>query len=141
MYRKHYYGKLSIEKFHMPFGGTLDPANRWVLFAMLMPSDEIDEAYLPQFSPTTWTPAKPARLAFGALFIKQRLGFSDEETFEQTRENAYMYFFLGFFGYSNKTPFVTINAGVHYRTCLPINLRNPQRPLWAGFATADHIGN
>jgi IS5 family transposase len=68
--------------FHMPFGGTLDPDNRWVLFAMLMPLDEIEDAYLPQLSPTTSTPAKPARLAFDALFIKQRLGLSDEETFE-----------------------------------------------------------
>ncbi|MFZ9754053.1 MAG: transposase [Cyanobium sp.] len=30
------------------------------------------------------------RLAFDALFIKQRLGLSDEETIEQIRENAYM---------------------------------------------------
>ncbi len=36
------------------------------------------------------------RLAFGALFIKQRLGFTDEETVEQIRENAYIQFFLGF---------------------------------------------
>jgi hypothetical protein len=34
--------------------------------------------------------AKPVRLAFGALFIKQRLGLTDEETVEQIRENAYM---------------------------------------------------
>jgi hypothetical protein len=74
MYRKHHNGQLSIEEFHVPFGGTLDPENRWVLFATLMPSDEIEEAYAPQFSPTTGAPAKPARLAFGALFIKQRLG-------------------------------------------------------------------
>jgi len=33
----------------VPFGGTLDPENRWVLFATLMPSDEIEEAYAPQF--------------------------------------------------------------------------------------------
>jgi hypothetical protein len=29
-------------------------------------------------------------LAFGALFIKQRLGLTDEETVKQIRENAYM---------------------------------------------------
>jgi hypothetical protein len=44
-------------------------------------------------------------LAFGSLFIKQRLGLSEEETVEQIRENAYMQFFLGFAGYSSKTPF------------------------------------
>jgi hypothetical protein len=53
-----------------------------------MPSDEIEEAYAPQFSPTTGAAAKPASLAFGALFIKQRLGLSEEETVEQIRENA-----------------------------------------------------
>jgi hypothetical protein len=25
MYRKHHNGQLSIEEFHVPFGGTLDP--------------------------------------------------------------------------------------------------------------------
>jgi hypothetical protein len=74
----------------VPFGGTLDPKNRWVLFTSLMPWEELEETYAPQFSPTTGAPAKPVRLAFGALFIKQRLGFTDEETVEQIRENAYM---------------------------------------------------
>jgi hypothetical protein len=35
MYRKHHNGQLSIEEFHVPFGGTLDPDNRWVLFSSL----------------------------------------------------------------------------------------------------------
>jgi hypothetical protein len=46
MYRKHHNGQISIEEFHVPFGGTLDPENRWVLFASLVPSDEIEEAGL-----------------------------------------------------------------------------------------------
>ena len=114
MYRKNHNGQLSIDEFHVPFGGTLDPENRWVLFATLMPSEEIEEAYAHQFSPTTGAPAKPARLAFGALFIKQRLGLSDEETVEQIRENTYMQFFLGFAGYSSKTPFDP-SMMVHFR--------------------------
>jgi hypothetical protein len=56
------------------FDGTLDPGHRWVVFATLMPSDEIEEAYAHQFSPMSGAPAKPARMAFGALFIKKRLG-------------------------------------------------------------------
>jgi hypothetical protein len=58
MYRKHHNGQLSIEEFHVPFGGMLDPENRWVLFATLMHSDEIEEAYAPQFSPTNVATAK-----------------------------------------------------------------------------------
>ena len=90
MYRKQHNGQLSIEEFHLPFGGTLAPENRWALFVTLMPSDEIEEAYATQFSPTTGAPAKPARLAFGALFIKKRLGLTDEETVERIREYPYL---------------------------------------------------
>jgi IS5 family transposase len=84
MYRKHHNGQLSIQEFDLPFGGTLDTENRWVLFATLMPSNEIEEAYATH-RPTTGAPAKPACLAFGALFIKQQLGLTDEETVEQIR--------------------------------------------------------
>lgn len=114
MYRKHHNGQLSIEEFHVPFGGTLDPENRWVLFSSLMPWEELEATYAPQFSPTTGAPAKPVGLAFGALFIKQRLGLTDEETVEQIRENAYMQFFLGFAGYSSKAPFDP-SMMVHFR--------------------------
>ena len=41
----------------------------------------------------------------GALFIRQRLGLTDEETVQQIRANAYVQFFLGFAGYSSKAPF------------------------------------
>jgi hypothetical protein len=54
------------------------------------------------------------RLALGALFIKLRIGLTDEETVEQIRENAYMQFFLGFAGYSNNAPFDPSMMG-HFR--------------------------
>ena len=114
MYRRHHNGQLSIEEFHVPFGGTLDPSNRWVVFSSLMPWEELEETYASQFSSTTGAPAKSVRLAFGALFIKQRLGLTDEETVEQIRENAYMQFFLGFAGYSNMAPFDP-SMMVHFR--------------------------
>lgn len=79
-----------------------------------MPWEELEETYAPQFSPTTGAPAKSVRLSFGALFIKQRLGLTDEETVEQIRDNAYMQFFLGFAGYSSKAPFDP-SMMVHFR--------------------------
>jgi IS5 family transposase len=114
MYQNHHNGQLYIEEFHVAFGGTLDPENRWVLFASLMPWEELEETYAPQFSPKTGAPAKPVRLAFGALFIKQRLGLTDEETVEQIRVNAYIQFFLGFAGYSSK-PLFDPSMMVHFR--------------------------
>ena len=92
MYRKHHNGQLSIVEFHVPFGGTLDPNNRWVIFSSLMPWEELRETYAPQIIPTTGAPAKSVLLAFGALFIKQRLGLTVEETVKQIRENTYMQF-------------------------------------------------
>jgi IS5 family transposase len=59
MYRKHHNGQLSIEDFHVPFGGTLNSDA-----ASLMPWEELEETYAPQFNPTTGAPAKPVRLAF-----------------------------------------------------------------------------
>lgn len=87
MYRKYHNRQLSIADFHVPFSGTLDPDNRWVLFFSLMPWEELGETYALQFNPTTGAPAKPVRLAFGALFIKQRLELTDDESIEQIREN------------------------------------------------------
>ena len=92
----------------------MDPSNRWVVFSSLMPWDELEETFAPQFRPMTGDPAKSVRLAFGALFIKQRLGLSDEETVEQIRENAYMQFFLSFVGHSSKAPFAP-SMMVHFR--------------------------
>jgi hypothetical protein len=105
MYRKRRNGQLSIQAFHVLFSGSLDPDNRWVLFSSLMPWEELEASYASQFSPTTGAPAKPVRLALGALFIKQRLGLSDEETVELIRENAYMQYFLGFADYSSNALF------------------------------------
>jgi IS5 family transposase len=114
MYRKQHNGQLSVKDFHVPFWGTLDPDNRWVLLAVLIPWQKLEEAYAPQFSANVGAPAKPVRLAPGSLYIKQRLGLTDEETVLQIQENAYMQFFLGFSGYYSKVPFDP-SMMVHFR--------------------------
>jgi hypothetical protein len=98
----------------VPFGGTLDSDNRWVIFSFLMPWEDLEKICASQFNPTTGAPTKPVRLAFGALFIKQRLGLTGEETVEQIRENSYMQFLLGFAGYSSKASFAP-SMMVHFR--------------------------
>ena len=77
MYRTQHNGQLSIKDFYVPFGGTLDSENRWVLLAELIPWKELEEAYAPQFTANVGAPAKSVRLAFGSLYIKQRLGLID----------------------------------------------------------------
>jgi hypothetical protein len=51
-----------------------------VLLAQLISWQELEENYASQFSANVGAPAKPVRLAFGFLYIKQPLRITDEET-------------------------------------------------------------
>ncbi|MFM7732791.1 MAG: hypothetical protein ACKO6F_04905, partial [Cyanobium sp.] len=41
-------GQVSIEEFHSPFGGKLDPNNRWVLLHKVIPWMSLESHYAPQ---------------------------------------------------------------------------------------------
>lgn len=73
--------QFTIDDFIFPFG-TLDPDNRWVRMASLVPWDEIEKSYAKGFGRYE-APAHPARMAFGALLLKQCLGVSDAELVRQ----------------------------------------------------------
>lgn len=104
MYRKKN-NQQTIDDFILPFGGALAADNRWVVKSRLIPWDEIEGDYSDLFPSGTGNVAKPARLAFGALVIKETLGLTDEETVEQIRENPYLQYFLGYKEYTNEKPF------------------------------------
>jgi hypothetical protein len=87
MYVFRHAGQLSIEVFYTPFGGKLDPNNRWVLLRNLIPWMPLERHYAPQFTARTGAPAKPFQMAFGALYILQRLGVTDRETVELITES------------------------------------------------------
>ena len=89
------------------FGGVrLNPANRWVRMSRLIPWAVFEERYAALFpNPREGKPAKSARMAIGALIIKKRYGFSDEDVVEEIRENPYPQYFLGFAEYTNVRPF------------------------------------
>jgi len=115
MYRKTPDNQLAFEDFYLPFGGKLRSNNRWVLLAKMVPWDTVESFYAEQFSKDDQgAPAKSARLAFGALIIKERLGASDEEVVEQIRENPYLQYFLGFHEFRDEAPFDP-SMFVHFR--------------------------
>ena len=95
----------TVEDFILPFDGALSADNRWVVKAQLIPWDDIESEYSDLFPSGTGNVAKPARVAFGSLVIKETLGLTDEETVEQIRENPYLQYFLGFKEYSYEKPF------------------------------------
>lgn len=115
MYRKDNPHQLMFEDFYLPFGGKLRSDNRWVILSKQIPWQEIERAYESRFKGRdTGNVAKPARVALGALIIKERLGLTDRETVLQIQENPYLQYFLGFPEYEDKEPF-DHTLMVHFR--------------------------
>lgn len=87
--------QISFEDFNQPVGLKMNPENKWVKKAALIPWDEIEHEYAKLFKGFNGQVAKPARLALGALLIQTEYGFSDERTVEEIQENPYLQFFCG----------------------------------------------
>ena len=66
-------------------------------------------------------PAKPFRMALGALIIKEYLGTSDRETVERIKESPYLQYFLGLPGFTKQEPFEA-SMFVHFRKRLNLEL-------------------
>jgi IS5 family transposase len=114
MYRKSNPNQLEFEKFYLPFSGHLRSDNRWVILAGQIPWQQIEESYGKLFCEDNGCPAITARIAFGSLLIKERLGISDRETVEQIRENPYLQYFLGLKEYQDK-PLFDNSMMTHFR--------------------------
>jgi hypothetical protein len=114
MYREKDKSQMSFENFYLPFSGRLDKENRWIKLSQIIPWDEIETMYAGKFSSSQGAPAKPLRMALGALIIKERCGFTDEETVEQIKENPYLQYFIGREEYSSTAPF-DASMMVHFR--------------------------
>jgi IS5 family transposase len=62
-------------------------------------------------------------MALGALIIKARLGFTDEELVEQIKENPYLQFFIGLEAFQYSAPFDP-SMMVYFRKRLPASVLN-----------------
>lgn len=118
MYRREPRHQLSFEDFFLPFGGKLSGDNRWIKLADLIPWDELEDDYAAKFCKGFGAPAKPFRMALGALIIKARLGLTDEELVEQIKENPYLQFFIGLEAFQYSAPFDP-SMMVYFRKRLP----------------------
>jgi len=103
MYRSTNCQQLELPDFYLPFSGHLDPENRWVALAQLVPWELAEEIYHADLCQDSGQPIVPARVALGALLVKERL--TDRETVETIQENPYMQFFLGMEEFSQDRPF------------------------------------
>jgi len=91
-----------------------DENNRWLMMASLISWIEFEEEYASIFDDKLGAPAKPFRMALGALLIQQKLNLTDRETVEIIRESPYLQYFIGLRQFSHKIPFHP-SMMVHFR--------------------------
>lgn len=125
MYRSFEKQMLLPSEFLLPFSGELDPKNRWVKLAFMIPWQEVEERYSKNFKPIKngGGVALSVRTALGALLIQVKYGFSDVETVEAISENLYMQYFVGFPGFVKGLPFDP-SLMVHFRKRLGMDVVN-----------------
>ncbi len=97
--------QLNLDGFILPFGGKLNPENRWVKWAKVIPWDDFATIYYRSMNTGRGRPCKDARLMIGALIIKHKMTLSDEETVLQIQENPYLQLFVGLATYKDEQPF------------------------------------
>lgn len=105
MYKRHS-GQISMLESPEMFGGLpLNSKNEWVRLSHMIPWAEFEERYAEQFKSRKGQPGCPARMALGALLIKERNGFSDDDVVAHLAMNPYYQYFIGLREYRYEAPF------------------------------------
>ena len=79
----------------LPYGGKLNPNNRWMKLHDLIPWEELENIYKKYFS-DLGRPGKDSQLVNGLMVVKHQKVISDEETIKDFTENPYIQFFCGY---------------------------------------------
>jgi len=118
MYRREDKNQLTMEEFMLPFGGRLLADNRWVKMAKLMPWEVIEEEYAKSMSEVEGRESLPARMAYGAIHIKEQENLTDVRTVEYLQENPYAQYFAGLKAFREEALF-DASMMVHFRKRFP----------------------
>ncbi len=89
MYLKTLQSSISAKKFVIPNEIQLDENNQWVIMADLIPWQDFEQKYADIFDEKLGAPAKPFRMALGALIIQQIKNLTDRQTVEEIRDKLH----------------------------------------------------
>lgn len=98
-------GQLSLEGFDTTFERKLDPTNRWVKLASLVPWDELAAIYAKNLDDSSGRKSVDIRMVLGAMIVKHKLELSDRETVATISENVYIQYFCGRASFDSAAPF------------------------------------
>jgi IS5 family transposase len=118
-------------EFFMPFGGQLNPKNKWCQLAAIIPWAEVERKYVQNFKSHKGQVAYSVRMALGALIIQNRKSLSDRETVEEITENPYLQFFVGLPAFIKEAPF-DASLMTHFRKRLGKDIINEVNEMIAG---------
>ena len=97
--------QLTLEGFEHPFNQELDPQNRWVVLASLVPWDKLAEIYVRDLREESGRLTVDIRMVIAALIVKHRLCLSDRDTVDEIAENIYIQYFCGLKSFQRGRPF------------------------------------
>lgn len=97
---------VSLSLFKTPFEQELDPGNRWVKMAALVPWDEMAKVFFNSMSLDQGRASVDLRTVLGALLVKHIEGLSDEDTIRYIQENVYAQYFVGLASFQPAPVFV-----------------------------------
>jgi len=91
--------QVKIIDFELPFSGWLDPDNKWIKLADMVPREELIKRYTQKMSRDFGRKSINPRVAIGALIVKHYKNLSDEDTIQAIQETPYLQYFLGYHSY------------------------------------------
>ena len=87
--------QISLEFFKHPFKTELDPENRWVKLANVIPWDELAGVYSKKLQTDRGRKSVDIRTVIAALIVKHKLRLDDRGTIAMIQENIYLQYFCG----------------------------------------------
>jgi len=97
--------QLTLDLFKHPFEEELDPQNRWVKLASIVPWDSLAGIYSYKLNTDSGRLSVDARHVIAALIVKHMLGLDDRGTIEMVKENIYLQYFCGLRSFTTKKLF------------------------------------
>jgi len=114
MFKKRDRNQLNLFETNRRFVIEINPENRWVKLAGIMPWDRIEDYYAKNMCEDNGRMGISSRIAFGAIYAKEQENLTDTETVQQICENAYIQYFLGLESYQS-APLFDSSMMVHFR--------------------------
>jgi len=97
--------QLTLKGFSHPLDNELDPGNRWVKLAGLIPRDKLAKIYARNLRSDSGRETANIRMVTGAMIVKHKMCLSDRDTVSQIAENIYIQYFCGPQAFQTSGPF------------------------------------